>query len=93
MAEMYEYTGYLVLKKGLRYWTELQGRLVANRPTKLYKGEVPVRVVVQVPKALFGEPPILEVRGEASLGRSDVEATLRAAGLDVVVVREEPSDV
>jgi hypothetical protein len=88
--ETRRFEGYLVVKKSRTYWQPLQGRLTAKRPGRLLKGEVPVRLVIEVPVALFEEPPLLELRGEAHMnaGQAAIEAALDAAGLDVVVVRE-----
>lgn len=90
MGDIATFEAYLVLKRSSRWRWDLQGRMVTNKPTRLAKGEVPVRLLVKLPWALFNEPPILTVQGEASVSPSsdEMEAALIASGLGVVVVRE-----
>lgn len=89
MADSTVFEAFLVLKRSNRWRWDLQGRMVANKPTRLAKGEVPVRLRVTVPWALFDEPPILTVEGAATApDAGDIEAALNASGISVVVLRE-----
>lgn len=82
--------GYLIIRRHNRWWRSVKARWVTKRPTRLAVGEVPIRVVLSVPRELF-EKPTYEVRGAVEMDTEVVLGELRARGIEVIAVA--PPDV
>ena len=90
MADYVTIEGYLTVKQGKAYPWKAHCRWSTGRPGKLVKGEVPIRVVLHVPKSLWTKPvyEVVATVDESNAVAADV--ILEAAGFDVYLLSGVP---
>jgi hypothetical protein len=77
MASFYESDFYLVVRKKNGYMSRLSGRLVTGAPV-LAAGEVPIKLTIKVPQALFVKPQLAATITipESAVSKPVIDATV-----------------